>query len=65
MDALSIAEKIGSVKVVNMIMIGAYAAYIGDSLEGWEELVAKIVPPKTIEMNKEALRQGYKAYLDK
>lgn len=63
MDALSIAEKIGSVKVVNMI--GAYAAYIGDSLEGWEELVAKIVSPKIIEMNKEALRQGYKAYLDK
>lgn len=65
MDALSIAEGIGSVKVVNMIMIGAYAAYIGESLEEWEELVAKIVPPKTIEMNKEALRQGYKAYLEK
>lgn len=65
MDALSIAESIGSVKVVNMIMIGAYAAYNGESLEEWEELVAQIVPPKTIEMNKEALRQGYKAYLDK
>ena len=65
MDALKIAQEIGSVKVVNMIMIGAYAAYIGDTLEAWEEIVEKTVPPKTIEMNKQALRQGYKAYLDK
>ena len=64
-DALSIAEKIGNVKVVNMIMIGAYAAYNGDSLEEWEEIVEKTVPPKTIEMNKEALRQGYVAYKNK
>ena len=60
MDALKIAEEIGNVKVVNMIMIGAYAAYIGDSVEEWEEIVEKTVPPKTIEMNKEALRQGYR-----
>lgn len=65
MDALKIAQEIGNVKVVNMIMIGAYAAYIGDTLEVWEEIVEKTVPPKTIEMNKQALRQGYKAYLDK
>lgn len=65
MNALNIAEKIGNVKVVNMIMIGAYAAYIGDKVEEWEQIVEKTVPPKTIEMNKEALRQGYKAYLDK
>lgn len=65
MDALSIAEQIGSSKVVNMIMIGAYAAYIGDSLEVWQEIVESTVPPKTIQMNKEALYQGYRAYLDK
>jgi len=64
-DALSIAKKIGNVKVVNMIMIGAYAAYIGDNLEEWEAIVEKTVPKHTIEMNKEALRKGYKAYLDK
>lgn len=64
-DALSIAEKIGTIKVVNMIMIGAYAAYIGDALNEWEEIVERTVPPKTIEMNKEALRQGYQAYLNK
>lgn len=64
-DALSIAEKIGNVKVVNMIMIGAYAAYMEDKLSEWEQIVENTVPPKTINMNKEALRQGYKAYLDK
>lgn len=65
MDALSIAEKIGNVKVVNMIMIGAYAAYMEDQLSEWEQIVENTVPPKTIDMNKEALRQGYRAYLDK
>ena len=65
MDTLKIAKQIGSVKVVNMIMIGAYAAYINDSIEVWEQIVAQTVPAKTIEMNKEALRQGYRAYLDK
>lgn len=64
-DALSIAEKIGNVKVVNMIMIGAYAAYMEDQLSEWEQIVENTVPPRTIDMNKEALRQGYKAYLDK
>jgi len=64
-DALSIAKKIGNVKVVNMIMIGAYAAYIGDTIEEWETIVENTVPPKTIEMNKEALRQGYAAYKNK
>ena len=64
-DALSIAQKIGNVKVVNMIMVGAYAAYMGDTLDEWEHIVEMTVPPKTIDMNKEALRQGYKAYLDK
>ena len=64
-DALSIAEKIGNVKVVNMIMIGAYAAYNGDTLEEWETIVENTVPPKTIEMNKAALREGYVAYKNK
>lgn len=64
-NALTIAEEIGNVKVVNMIMIGAYAAYIGDSLEEWETIVEKTVPTKTIEMNKVALRKGYAAYMEK
>lgn len=64
-DALSIAKKIGNVKVVNMIMIGAYAAYIEDPIEEWETIVEKTVPEKTIAMNKEALKQGYQAYKNK
>ena len=62
-DALTMAREIGNVKVVNMIMIGAYAAYVGDSLEEWEGIVEKTVPKHTVDMNKEALRKGYAAYL--
>lgn len=64
-DALSIAKEIGNVRVVNMIMIGAYAAYVGDTLEEWEHIVEVTVPKHTIQMNKEALKRGYKAYLEK
>lgn len=64
-DALAIAKEIGNVKVVNMIMIGAYAAYIGDSLEEWEEIVEVTVPKHTVEMNKVALKKGYEAYLNR
>lgn len=64
-DALRIAEQIGSVKVVNMIMIGAYAAYMNDSIDKWEKIVESTVPPKTIQMNQKALHEGYKAYLNK
>lgn len=64
-DALAIAEEIGNVKVVNMIMIGAYAAYIGDILEEWEIIVENNVPAKTIEMNKMALQKGYEAWKSK
>lgn len=65
MDALSIAEEIGNTRVVNMIMIGAYAAYIGDTVEEWEKIVEETVPKHTIELNKEALRRGYKAYVER
>lgn len=61
-DALTIAKEIGNVRVVNMIMIGAYAAYVGDSIEEWEGIVEQTVPKHTIELNKEALKKGYEAY---
>lgn len=64
-DALSIAKELGNVKVVNMIMIGAYAAYIGDTLEEWEKIIEQTVPKHTIIVNKEALRRGYKAYIER
>ena len=64
-DALSIAEEIGNVKVVNMIMIGAYAAYIEDTLEEWEKIIEKIVPKDTVEINHLALKRGYEAYINR
>lgn len=64
-DALTIAKTIGNVRVVNMIMIGAYAAYVGDALEEWEAIVENTVPKHTIKMNKEALEKGYSAYQNK
>lgn len=61
-DALTIAKEIGNVKVVNMIMIGAYAAYIGDSIEDWESIIEQTVPKHTVALNIEALTKGYEAY---
>lgn len=64
-DALTKAKELGNIKVVNMIMIGAYAAYIGDSIEEWEEIVEKTVPKHTVELNKHALEIGYQAFMNR
>ncbi|MHC1748526.1 MAG: indolepyruvate oxidoreductase subunit beta [Cellulosilyticaceae bacterium] len=61
-DALEIAKEIGSIKVINMVMIGAYAAYLGESVEKWEAIISENVPQHTIKMNKEALIRGYYNY---
>lgn len=64
-DALTKAKELGNIKVVNMIMIGAYAAYVGDSMEEWEVIVEQTVPKHTVDINKRALAIGYQAFLNR
>ena len=60
-DALSLAEQAGSVKAVNVVLIGAMAKSLGTEKKIWLKTIEKTVPPKFVEMNKRAFELGYAA----
>ena len=61
LDALSLAEQAGSVKAVNVVLIGAMSKSLGTEKEIWLKTIDKTVPPKFVEMNKKAFTLGYEA----
>lgn len=54
-------KEIGNSKVLNTIVLGFSAKYIGFEKEVWLDTVEKTVPPKTIDVNKLAFIKGYEA----
>lgn len=56
--AAELASKAGNSKTGNVVLIGALSARLDIPLKIWEETVANRVPPKTIEANLAALREG-------
>lgn len=58
-DALALAKEAGSVKAVNVVLIGAMAKRTGISREIWLDALENYVPKKFIEMNKRAFELGY------
>ena len=61
LDALKLAEEAGSVKAVNVVLIGAMARRLQLSREVWEETVRSTVPPKFVDLNLKAFDLGYEA----
>jgi indolepyruvate ferredoxin oxidoreductase beta subunit len=57
-DATSKALELGSVKVVNVLMLGALSSLLEVELRLWEEVIAVYVPEKAKEMNLKAFRAG-------
>ena len=62
-DATDIAIRLGSVKCANMVMLGDYAKH--SSALDLERLKLSVVrkfdtKPKVVEMNQQALNEGYK-----
>jgi indolepyruvate ferredoxin oxidoreductase beta subunit len=64
LDALKLAEQAGSVKAVNVVLIGAMARRLQLPREVWEETVRKTVPPKFIDLNLRAFALGYEAFTE-
>lgn len=58
-DALSLAEEAGSVKAVNVVLIGVMAKRMSLSKEEWLETIRATVPPKFVDMNLKAFELGY------
>lgn len=58
MDCVSIAEEAGSVKAVNIVLLGRLSKYFDIPLEKWEKAIEACVPSKFLELNKKAFALG-------
>ncbi len=61
LDALGMAEEAGSVKAVNVVLIGAMAKKLDLPKQVWIDTIKETVPPKFIDMNLKAFELGYNA----
>ena len=60
-DGGKVARELGNSKVLNSVVLGLAARYIGFTEEDWLEVVKATVPQKTIEINTAAFKAGYGA----
>lgn len=58
-DALDAAKKLGNVKTVNVVMLGALAKYIGIEKEVIKSAVRKSVKGAFVKMNEDAVDLGF------
>ncbi|MGI6578414.1 MAG: indolepyruvate oxidoreductase subunit beta [Eubacteriales bacterium] len=57
--AAEVAEKLGNIRAQNIVLLGALTRSLALDGADWRTLVAKHVPPKTIEMNLNAFEAGH------
>jgi len=58
-DALGIAKQCGSIKAVNMVLLGIMAKSTSISKDEWLETIRETVPNKFIDVNVKAFEAGY------
>ncbi|MBR6773690.1 MAG: indolepyruvate oxidoreductase subunit beta [Clostridia bacterium] len=54
-----IAKSLGNSKVINSVVLGLGAKHVGFSEQEWLEVLKQTVPPKTVEVNVLAFKNGY------
>ena len=57
-----IAKELGNSKVLNSVVLGYSAKFIGFDADTWLKVIENTVPPKTVELNKKAFLTGYNAH---
>lgn len=62
-DGLSLAERAGTTRAVNSVILGALSALMETPPEVWEEAVVRRVPPRYAQANRTAFRLGREAAL--
>lgn len=60
-NALAIAEECGSVKAVNVVLLGAASKDLPFDEASWLEVIEEKVKPKFVELNKKAFEMGRNA----
>lgn len=58
-DARSLAQKAGTVKAANVVLLATMASFLDIKKDLWEEVIKLRVPKKFIDINMEAFRLGY------
>ena len=62
LDCVKLAEEAGSVKAVNLVLLGRLSHYFDDITPGaWHEAITSCVPGKFIELNMKAFALGREA----
>ena len=59
LDALSLAERAGSINAVNVVLIGVLAKSTDIPLDAWIDTIKATVPQKFLEVNLKAFELGY------
>ena len=62
LDAQELAERCGSVRAVNIVLLGVLSQLLPWPAEAYEEAVAACVKPATLAVNLAAFRAGRAAY---
>lgn len=57
-DGLAIAKGLGDARMTNTVLLGALSTRLEVSPETWLAIIERRVPPKYVEMNREAFRRG-------
>ena len=60
-NAMEEAKKLGNPKTFNVIVLGLAAKHMDFSEEEWLKVIENTVPPKTVEINKKAFKQGFES----
>jgi indolepyruvate ferredoxin oxidoreductase beta subunit len=55
---LSIAQELGSAKVLNVVLLGALSSLLSVGSGVWEDVLRARVPPRYVELNLQAFRNG-------
>ncbi len=58
MDCVALAEQAGSVKAVNIVLMGRLSRYFDIPVEKWQQAIEACVPPRFIELNQKAFLLG-------
>ncbi len=61
LDCLNLAEKAGTAKSVNIVLMGRLSKYMDFPEEAWLKAIEKLVKPQFLEVNKKAFTLGRNA----
>ena len=60
-DGITIAEELGTVRVANVVLLGALSSLLDVPEPIWLEVIEKRVPARYVELNRSAFRRGQEA----